>query len=169
MKNILGIVLFGAFIMSCCGGRCKSGSNMAAAAPKFQQSQEQAASQEEVCEKKEEVCEKKEEPKYQDGDLIMIQFSADWCGPCRQLKGMLKSSQKFKDYIKKETKGYFIVDVDSKDKNQAAWTNMAKPSSIPLVVSYRYKEGKWSEASRFSGVRSVEGIISWLGQTKGQK
>ena len=102
---------------------------------------------------------------YKRGDVIVMQFSADWCAPCRGLKASIKQDQELQKYFKDETKGYFIIDVDDKDKISKAWVNKANPSSIPLVVIYHW-DGQWKELSRFMGLKPTKEILEWLKYNK---
>jgi len=98
---------------------------------------------------------------YHDGDEIIMQFSADWCGPCQQLKAMANESQALQKHFN-STKGYFVIDIDEEDTFSKAWTAKANPGSIPTVIRYRYKDGKWSEGMRFVGYRNEEAFLSFL-------
>jgi thiol:disulfide interchange protein len=147
MNKILISLILGVLLMSCCGGgKCKS--NVANAVMVSSNSTVELTVDSEV--------------KYKDGDEIVLQFSADWCGPCRTLKALIKKDDAIQKHFKEQTKGYFIIDIDSDDPNHKAWTNKAKPTSIPLVVRYVYKEGAWVEAHRFMGLRNATQILQWL-------
>ena len=144
--------------MGCCGGQCGCQNNL---------NQEKDAFVTLSYEKSSESSDQNEEPevKYSKNDLIIIQFSAEWCAPCRALKASIKKDEELQSFFKKETKGYFVVDVESKDKTDQAWVAMAKPSRIPLVVIYKFDKS-WKELDRFNGVKPTKEILKWL---KGHK
>lgn len=131
MKNIFIKFIIGIIIMGCCGGKCGKNDLYA------------------------------DKAQYNEGDLILIQFSAEWCGPCRSLKYAIKNDSKLQEYFKTKTKGYFVVDVDSKKENEKNWTKFAKPSSIPLVVLYRWN-GKWIEKDRLMGNQPTSKILNMI-------
>lgn len=94
---------------------------------------------------------------------IVIQFSADWCGPCRSLKAVMKSEE-MKQYVKEKGIIYYILDIDKNDKNSRMWKDYAKPSTIPTVVKYKWEEKlkKWLEVKRFVGSKNARFMKEWL-------
>ena len=95
---------------------------------------------------------------------LTIQFSAEWCGPCRNLKGIMKSND-MKKWLNNNEISYYHIDIDkNKDKKAKAWIDYAKPSSIPLVVKYEYDEAKkaWIEKARFMGSKSAKFMKEWI-------
>jgi|TARA_Y100000592_G_scaffold28506_1_gene45329 thioredoxin 1 len=153
MSLIIRLIILGVVIMGCCGGSCHGDRNL----DEYISLSGKSA----LLSKQEDDSEDKE-VKYKEGDVIVMQFSAVWCGPCRALKASIKSDAEIQNYFKKETKGYFIVDVDDKDKTSAAWVKKAKPSSIPLVVLYKREKDSWNEVSRFTGSKPPSAVLKWL-------
>ncbi len=139
--------------MGCCGGSCHGDRNL--------DEYISLSGKSELLSKQEDDSEDKE-VKYKEGDVIVMQFSAVWCGPCRALKASMKSDVEIQNYIKKETKGYFIIDVDDEDKTSTAWVKKAKPSSIPLVVLYKKGKNSWNEVSRFTGSKPTRDVLKWF-------
>ncbi|NVM36709.1 MAG: thioredoxin family protein [Candidatus Lokiarchaeota archaeon] len=94
---------------------------------------------------------------------IVIQFSADWCAPCRQLKSIMKSEE-MKNYLKSKKLRYYILDIEKKDKTTKMWVDYSNPTTIPLVVKYSWdKELKrWKEIKRFVGAKNIEFMKEWL-------
>lgn len=94
---------------------------------------------------------------------IVIQFSADWCGPCRQLKNIMKS-QEMKEYVESEKIKYYILDIEKKDKTTKMWIDYSKPTTIPLVVKYSWSEKlkRWNEIKRFIGSKNASFMKEWL-------
>lgn len=99
---------------------------------------------------------------FEEGDVIIIKFGAEWCGPCHTLDRIIDNSKDIQSYIKNNTKGYYKIDVDSKDPTDKEWISIAKPRTIPLVVKYVYSGNKWVELKRFVGVRQEREILNWL-------
>ena len=153
MSLIIRLITLGVVIMGCCGGSCGGDKNL--------DEYISLSGKSELLSKQEDNNEEKE-VKYKEGDTIVMQFSADWCGPCRALKASIKSDKALQEYFQKETKGYFIIDVDDKDEASSAWVKKAKPSSIPLVVLYRKCKKSWDEVSRFTGSRPTSNVLEWL-------
>lgn len=74
---------------------------------------------------------------------VLIDFYADWCGPCRMMPPILDQvKEKYGEEIR-------IVKIDV-DQNQAL-SQQLKVSSIPTLMIFQKGELKWREA----GVPSV--------------
>lgn len=74
-------------------------------------------------------------------------------------------SNDMKEYLKENDIRYYHIDIDKdKSKIAKAWVNYAKPSSIPLIVKYKYDEAKkrWLEKDRFMGGKSAKYMKQWL-------
>jgi len=142
--------------MGCCGGvnGCKQSANHGFA-------------EEISVSKVEEKTEKPKETKVQfsNGDYIVIQFSATWCGPCRSMKAAIKQYEPIQKFFKEKTKGYFIVDIDDTKPVPRAWTKIVKPASVPTSVIFKYKDGKWETAKRISGAMGGSQMLQWLKET----
>lgn len=48
----------------------------------------------------------------ENGKKILIQFSADWCGPCKKIKEKIKN-------IKDVEFEYYLIDVDEEENHEA--------------------------------------------------
>lgn len=128
------LVILGILIMACCGNNCCSKETSAQTNAKVEVKKE-----------------------------IVIQFSADWCGPCRNLKGLMKSNE-MTQYVKENGIKYYILDIDKNDENTKLWVDYAKPKTIPLVVKYRWNEEmqRWLEVKRFIGSKNASFMKEWL-------
>lgn len=77
---------------------------------------------------------------------VLVDFYADWCGPCKQMAPILKQvKEEFREQVK-------IIKVDV-DKN----TNIASKyqiRSIPTLMIFKDGEAKWTGM----GVRTVNEI-----------
>lgn len=65
-------------------------------------------------------------------DKTLIQFSADWCGPCRRVSPLLK--EKYEE-LNDPTVGYIYIDIDEHDRVAKAF----QISSIPHFIIYNKK------------------------------
>lgn len=97
-----------------------------------------------------------------EGDIIIIQYSAEWCGPCRRLKAELKKDESFKKFIEESGVKYFVIDTDTKDEKEKKWVESAQPRSIPLVVAYVRKNGKWQKINEFVGYKNPAAVVEWI-------
>lgn len=85
--------------------------------------------------------------------LVVVQYFATWCGPCKMLKPVLESVATEMP----ETK-FYRLDIDLY-RNQAIEAGIR---SVPTVVLY--KDGE--EVDRQSGYQPKERISSWMNQFK---
>ena len=81
---------------------------------------------------------------------VLIDFNADWCGPCRMLKPVL-------DELASESDDYKIVSINVDDEEDLAMKYNV--SSIPCLVLI--KEG--NEVNRSIGVKPKNEIKDLLG------
>jgi thioredoxin 1 len=85
--------------------------------------------------------------------LIVVQYYATWCGPCKMLKPVLESlSEEMND------SKFYRVDIDL-FRSQAIEAGIR---SVPTVVLY--KDGE--EVDRQSGYQPKERVAAWLNQYK---
>ena len=82
---------------------------------------------------------------------VLVDFNANWCGPCRMLKPILEE-------ISSERSDFKIVSINIDDEEELA--EKYSVSSIPCLVYF--KDGK--EDKRSVGLRPKEDIISMMGE-----
>ncbi len=82
--------------------------------------------------------------------LVLADFNADWCGPCRMIRPIL-------DSMAAEHDEYKIVSINIDDEDELALEYGV--SSIPCLIVF--KDGK--EVTRSVGLKPREEIESLLG------
>ncbi len=85
--------------------------------------------------------------------LVVVQYFATWCGPCKMLKPVLESISTDMEEVK-----FWRVDIDL-FRNQAIEAGIR---SVPTVVLY--KDGE--EVDRQSGYQPKERVAAWMNQFK---
>jgi len=83
------------------------------------------------------------------GKIIIIDFAAEWCGPCRMIGPVL-------DKLAEENPNIQVIKVNVDENSDAAVEYGVR--SIPAV--FIYKEGV--QTDKFVGVKSKEEIIKLL-------
>lgn len=81
---------------------------------------------------------------------MLVDFFAEWCGPCRMLAPVLKQ-------VAKKVKGKASVgklDIDSEQKTATQF----QVTSIPTMILF--KDGK--EAGRLVGLRDEEAVTKFI-------
>ena len=82
---------------------------------------------------------------------VLIDFNADWCGPCRMIRPMLDDIASNNDNIK-------IVSINIDDEDELA--DKYEVSSIPCLVLI--KDGK--EVNRNVGLIAKDQLESFIGE-----
>jgi len=85
--------------------------------------------------------------------LVVVQYFATWCGPCKMLKPVLESISTEMADVK-----FWRLDIDL-FRNQAIEAGIR---SVPTVVLY--KDGE--EVDRQSGYQPKERVAAWMNQFK---
>lgn len=92
------------------------------------------------------------EERMQEGDIVVVLFTADWCGPCQRLKADLFSDE-MKAWWAADSVVAF-VDTDEHPEIKQAWG----VSTIPAM--YLYKPGKTKHTR--VGYSNKESHIKWV-------
>lgn len=82
--------------------------------------------------------------------VILIDFYADWCGPCRMLTPVLEQ-------VANELQGKVVIAKLDIDKNQKV-ASTYQVTSVPTMILF--KNGK--EMGRLVGLRDAAGIKQFL-------
>lgn len=82
--------------------------------------------------------------------VILIDFYADWCGPCRMLTPVLEQ-------VAQELKGKVLIGKLDIDKNQKV-ASTYQVTSVPTMILF--KNGK--EVGRLVGLRDGAGIKQFI-------
>ena len=86
-------------------------------------------------------------------DLVLVDFYATWCGPCRMLSTVLDNVSSSRDNLK-------IVKMDVDENMSLAKTYGVM--SVPTLVLF--KNGK--EVAKTTGFMSEEELLSWVNDKK---
>ncbi len=99
--------------------------------------------------------------------IVVMIFSATWCGPCQSMKRNVWADTKMKEYFKDNKIEVYNIDIDK----QKAYARNYNVSSIPCVVLLeRTSEKHAKEINRFVGMRSTKEVIKFVeGTRKGDR
>ena len=89
-------------------------------------------------------------------DSLLVVVTADWCGPCRDLKPVVKAMEK---------DGWPVRIVDLEANREHVWIVKHRLASRPLPCLVMCKDRKGKHVWRIrSGVMERKAIERWVGQ-----
>lgn len=92
-----------------------------------------------------------------DNKLVLIKFTADWCGPCHQMSDEMKETDLSKQFAKVIP---VEVDIDKENTGAAVKNHLVPPNRpIPYLVLID-KTGK--EIATFTGRMPMDEFKTWL-------
>ncbi len=92
-----------------------------------------------------------------EGKTVMIDFSADWCPPCKKMEEEAFTDQDIADLLKDTL--FVSVDVDHPGANEKA-VDKYKPKGLPTVVFLNADGKVIGRAIGFGGVSSFKAKIT---------
>jgi thioredoxin 1 len=81
---------------------------------------------------------------------VLVDFSAEWCGPCKMLAPVLSEvKKKVGDKVK-----IIKIDIDKNPKLAASF----KVQSVPTMIVFQNGEAKWRQSGLMTAV-ALEGVL----------
>ena len=81
---------------------------------------------------------------------VLVDFSAEWCGPCKMLAPILKElKSKVGDAVK-----IIKIDIDANEE----LANSLQIRSVPTLIVFQNGEAKWRESGVMTVVQ-LEGVL----------
>jgi thioredoxin 1 len=89
----------------------------------------------------------------QSGKPVLVDFSAEWCGPCKMMAPILKEA---KDKLGEEAT---IIKVDI-DRNRPA-AEQFQIQSVPTLILFKNGQVKWRQSGVVPAATLVQVIRQW--------
>ncbi|MCW5822178.1 MAG: thioredoxin fold domain-containing protein [Cyanobacteria bacterium TGS_CYA1] len=103
------------------------------------------------------------EQAQKEGKILIVDFMATWCPPCKKMEKDTWVDSKVNEWIKQNAIA-IQVDVDK----DAATTSELNIDSMPTIVLFR-PDGGGKEFTRESGYQSPDELLQWLNGAKSGK
>ncbi len=97
------------------------------------------------------------------GRPVLLRFTADWCGPCRQMTAEVFSDLAVAEQIEAAALPV-VVDLTRPDEPQQALAQRYDVQAIPQLLLV---EADGTERARLAGAVDREAFIDWLGRHTG--
>ena len=90
--------------------------------------------------------------------LVLLMFTADWCGPCKVFKTYVLSNPKVKSKVERSCP-LVKVDMTAKDRQSAEVAQQYGVQAIPTLI---LTDAKGREVARYDGMTDPQHFLRWL-------
>lgn len=99
------------------------------------------------------------------GKPMLVLFTADWCGPCRQLKSEVLSEPAVAQRLQSD---YVLIKVDLTDR-QSLGNEQAQKFAVRGIPTLILFSSDGTQINRMTGGTSIEGLLEWLDTSRPKK